>query len=174
VSVRSQRYRLDDDNRLFDMETDPVQDHNVAADHKDISGRLSKARAKWKADLLPGLENDHRPFPVGYREFPITQLPARDGVPHGHIARSATAPNCSFFKNWISLDDSITWDVDVATAGKYEAVINYTCAATNVGSIIELKLSGSQVRARVSEAHDPPLQGAEHDRVQRQGESYVK
>src|SRR5205085_810717 len=72
VSVRSQRYRLDDDNRLFDMETDPVQDHNVAADHKDISGRLSKARAKWKADLLPGLENDHRPFPVGYREFPIT------------------------------------------------------------------------------------------------------
>ena len=26
----------------------------------------------------------------------------------------------------------------------------------------------------MAEAHDPPLRGAEHDRVPRQGESYVK
>jgi sulfatase-like protein len=174
VSVRTQRYRLDDGDRLFDMETDPGQDRDVASAQRDVSARLAKARGKWKAELLPGLENDRRPFTVGYREFPITQLPARDGVPHGHIARSASAPNCSYFKNWTSLEDSITWDVEIATAGKYEAVVNYTCAATNVGSTIELRLNGSRVRARVSEAHDPPLQGAENDRVPRQGESYVK
>ena len=28
--------------------------------------------------------------------------------------------------------------------------------------------------AKVTEAHDPPARGAEHDRVPRQGESYVK
>jgi hypothetical protein len=124
--------------------------------------------------LLPGLQNDHRPFSVGYHSFPITQLPARDGVPHGHVARSASAPNCSYFKNWASTDDSITWDIEVATTGKYEAILNYTCAASNVGSTVELAFNGNRVRAKVSDAHDPLLQGAENDRVPRQGESYMK
>jgi arylsulfatase A-like enzyme len=174
VSVRTQRYRLDDNNRLFDMETDPGQDHDISATQKDASARLSTARAKWKADLLPGLEDDTRPFTVGYRQFPITQLPARDGVPHGNVKRSASAPNCSYFKNWISTNDSITWDVEVATAGKYEAAVYYSCPVADTGSAIELSLNGSRIQATVSEANDPPLRGAENDRVPRQGESYVK
>jgi arylsulfatase A-like enzyme len=174
VSVRTQRYRLDDNNRLFDMEADPSQDHDISATEKAASTRLSTARAKWKADLLPGLENDNRPFTVGYRQFPLTQLPVRDGVPHGNVKRSASAPNCSYFKNWTSTNDSITWNVEVATAGRYEAVIYYTCLADDTGSAIELSLTGSRVQAKVSEANDPPLRGAENDRVPRQGESYVK
>jgi hypothetical protein len=174
VSVRTQRYRLDDSNRLFDMEADPGQDHDVSAVETEVSTRLSKARAKWKAELLPGLRDDERPFTVGYPQFPITQLPARDGVPHGNIKRSASAPNCSFFTNWVSATDRVTWDVEVANAGKYETVVYYTCPAADTGSTIELSLNGSRVQAKVSEANDPPLRGAEHDRVPRQGESYVK
>jgi hypothetical protein len=174
VSVRTQRYRLDDNNRLFDLESDPGQDHDISATGKDASARLSAARAKWKADLLPGLEDDNRPFTVGYRQFPITQLPTRDGVPHGNVRRSASAPNCSFFQNWVSTNDSITWDVEVATAGKYESVIYYTCRAADTGSAIELSLNGSRIQAKVSEANNPPLRGAENDRVPRQGESHVK
>ena len=59
-------------------------------------------------------------------------------MPHGNVKRSASAPNCSFFTNWTSTDDSITWDIEVATAGKYEAVVYYTCPAADVGSTIEL------------------------------------
>jgi arylsulfatase A-like enzyme len=174
VSVRTQRYRLDDNNHLFDLQTDPGQDHDISATEKDASARLSTARAKWKADLLPGLEDDNRPFTVGYPQFPLTQLPARDGVPHGSVKRSSSAPNCSYFQNWVSTNDSITWDVEVATAGKYEAVVYYTCPAADTGSTIELSLNGSRIQAKVSEANDPPLRGAENDRVPRQGESYVK
>lgn len=35
-------------------------------------------------------------------------------------------------------------------------------------------ITGSLLRAKVSEANDPPLVGAENDRVPRNGESYVK
>ena len=56
-------------------------------------------------------------------------LPARDGVPHGGVKRSAPAPNCSFFTNWTKPDDRITWDIEVGEAGRYEAVLNYTCPA---------------------------------------------
>jgi len=174
VSVRTQRYRLDDNERLFDMEADPGQDRDVSAAEPEASTRLSEARAKWKADLLPALRDDNRPFPVGYPQFPITQLPARDGVPHGSVQRSAKAPNCSFFRNWTSTNDSITWDIEVATAGKYDAVIYYTCPAADTGSTIELSFQRSRLQGKVSEAHDPPLRGAENDRVPRKGESYVK
>ncbi|MCX7048192.1 MAG: arylsulfatase [Candidatus Sumerlaeota bacterium] len=173
-SVRTQRYRLDNADQLFDMEADPGQDRDVSKEHPDDAARLSKALAEWKKEMLPGLRNDDRPFTVGYREYPVTQLPARDGVPHGGVRRSAGAPNCSYFTNWTRVEEKITWDVAVATAGKYEAVIYYTCPKSDVGSTIELSLDGARIQGQVSEANDPPLRGAEHDRVPRKGESYVK
>jgi arylsulfatase A-like enzyme len=174
VSVRTQRYRMDDHEQLFDMQADPGQDHDISDREAEVSARLAKARAQWKTELLPGLTRDTRPFPVGYPQFPMTPLPARDGMPHGNVRRSASAPNCSFFKNWKSPDDRITWNIDVATAGKYEAVIYYTCPAADTGSTIELSFLDSRLEGKVSEVCDPPLRGAENDRVPRQGESYVK
>ena len=37
-----------------------------------------------------------------------------------------------------------------------------------------MSFRGNRVSGVVAEAYDPPLRGAEHDRVPRQGESYVK
>ncbi len=175
VSVRSQQYRLDASGRLYDMTVDPGQEKDIARDHPEIAAQLKEAVARWSQELLPGLTNDDRPFPVGHRAFPITWLPARDGVAHGHIKRSSAAPNCSYFTNWTSTDDSITWDVEVMTDGRYQAEVYYTAAAEDTGATLELDLGGRQVLARVSEPFDPPLRGAEHDRVKRNnGESFVK
>ncbi|MBI5397704.1 MAG: sulfatase-like hydrolase/transferase [Verrucomicrobia bacterium] len=174
VSVRTQRHRFVAPNQLFDMPADPGQDRNIAGEQPGVAARLSGAVEKWKEQLLPGLGKQEWPFTVGYREMPLTQLPARDGVPHGNVRRSAKAPNSSFFTNWTSTDDRITWDVEVATAGKYEAVIHYACPKADVGSTIELGLNGSRIEGVVSEPHDPPLRGQEHDRIPRESESYVK
>jgi hypothetical protein len=174
TSVRTQQYRLDDSGRLYDMARDPGQARDVAGEQPEVAARLSEAVARWREEMQPGLGRDDRPFPVGHRAFPITHLPARDGVPHGRVRRSASAPNCSYFTGWSTTDDRITWDVEVATAGRYEAVLYYTCAAGDVGSTLELSLGDARLRGRVAEAHDPPERGAEHDRVPRQGESYVK
>jgi arylsulfatase A-like enzyme len=173
VSVRTQQYRLDDAGRLFDMQSDPGQRHNVAREHPQVAARLSKAVEEWKAQLLAGLKQDDRPFTVGYGNSP-TCLPARDGVPHGNVQRSASAPNCSYFTNFKTTEDSITWDIDVATAGEYEATVFYTCPQADIGSTVELSFKGIRLEATVSQPHDPPLVGDEHDRVPRKGESYVK
>jgi hypothetical protein len=159
---------------LFDMAADPGQSHNIARDRPEVAARLSQAVERWKAEQLPGLGQQEWPFTVGYRELPITQLPARDGVPRGNVRRTSKFPNSSFFTNWTSNEDRITWDVEVATAGKYEAVVYYTCPKADVGSTVELSLNGSRIEATVREAHDPPLRGQEHDRIPREGESYVK
>jgi hypothetical protein len=175
VSVRTQRHRLDADGKLFDMIADPGQKRDFAREDAATARRLSDAVAAWKKDVFAGwTKKDDRPFPVGHRAFPVTVLPARDGVPHGNIKRSAAAPNCSYFTNWTSRDDRVTWDVEVATEGRYDVEVHYTCARDDVGATIEVSLGDRRVSAKVAEAHDPPEVGKADDRVPRRGESYVK
>ena len=175
VSVRTQQYRLDAGGALFDMVADPGQDRDISKEQSEVTARLAKAVADYRAEVLPGIaDKELKAFTVGYPEFPITQLPARDGIPHGGVKRSARAPNCSFFTNWTKAEDSITWDIEVATAGKYEAVVYYTCPVADVGSKVELSFDGVRTETTVSVPHDPPLHGAEHDRAHRDSESYVK
>ncbi|QOV90368.1 sulfatase-like hydrolase/transferase [Humisphaera borealis] len=175
VSVRTQQYRLMDGGILYDMAADPGQKTDVARQNPQIAEKLSAALAAWKAEMFPMLSKDDRPYTVGSPEHPLTQLPARDGVPHGNVKRSSGAPNCSYFVNWTSTDDRITWDVEVKTAGRYEVVVWYSCPAAEVGSEIELSLGDVKTTTRIAEPHDPPLRGKEHDRTaSRGGESYVK
>jgi arylsulfatase A-like enzyme len=173
VSVRTQQYRLDARGALFDMVADPGQDHDVSGNLPEVAAKLSAAVAAWKKDVLGGSGEDDRPFPVGYPEFPATPLPARDGVPGGNVRRSAPAPNCSYFTNWLTTEDKITWDIAVATRGDYEAVAYYTCPEKDVGSTVELSFRGAKIRGKVEPAFDPPFV-PDMDRVKRQGESYVK
>lgn len=175
VSVRTQRHRLDTAGRLFDLTEDPGQEHDLARAQPETAKQLADAVARWKREVLAELpKKDARPFPVGHRVFPRTPLPARDGVPLGNVRRSAKAPNCSYFTNWISPDDRITWDIEVATTGRYEAVVYYTCPAADVGATIELSFPGSTLSAKIAEAHDPPVYGAANDRVPRTSESTMK
>lgn len=172
VSVRTQQYRLDSAGKLFDPVKDPGQKHDLSRDEPEVARKLSDAVANWRRDVLSELKKEDRPFPVGRGPMPTT-LPARDGVPHGNVQRSAKAPNCSFFTHWTSPDDRITWDVDIGTTGRYEVVVHYTCAAADVGSTVELSL-GNRIEAKVTEAHDPPLYGEKNDRAPRGPESYMK
>lgn len=172
VGVRSQRYLLDSAGKLFDLSVDPGQTRDVTKDQPAVHSEMTDALKAWRAEH-PWLK-DERPFSVGYRELPLTQLPARDGVPHGGIQRSAKAPNCSYFTSWAKLDDSITWDVDVHTSGIYEVEVQYACPATDVGSEVEVSFADQRITARIAEPHDPPARGNENDRVTREGESLVK
>ena len=172
VSVRTQQYRLDDRGALFDIAADPGQSTDIAKQRPDVAAKLRQAVTAWCKEVLPK-GPDERPFPVGYPQFPMTPLPARDGVPHGNVRRSAGAPNCSYFVNWVSPDDRMTWDIDVHPAGDYEVAIYYTCPLAEAGSTIELSFNGSTLRGQVTPGWDPPLI-ADHDRVPRKGESIMK
>ena len=124
--------------------------------------------------MLPGLKDDDRPFPVGYREFPHHALPARDGTPHGQVQRSARAPNCSYFTNWTSTQDAITLGCRsrhrrrVRSAGLLHLPGQRTSAPRSNCSV------GQTLPGQITEAHDPPLVGKEQDRSSRGSESFVK
>jgi len=170
TSVRTQQYRLDDDGALYDMIADPMQDHDIAAQKPEVAAKLKDALSRWGREVNPG--KDDRPFTVGYSK--TTMLPARDGVAHGTVERSNTAPNCSYFTNWTSKEDAMTWDIEPGRAGDYEAIVYYTCPATDVGSTIELSFAGEKAVAKISTPFESPLRGKDVDRVPRETESYVK
>jgi len=171
VSVRTQQYRLDPDGMLFDISADPGQQRDISAEQPQVTARLKKAVEDWSNEVLPNVGPDQRPLPVGYSA--VTRLPADDGVSSGGIQRSSKWPNCSFFTDWKSVDDRITWDVEVAEAGRYTAEIYYACRSQDVGAAVNLSFRGAEVSAKITEAHDPPLVGATSDRVPRD-ESYAK
>ncbi|MBI4902712.1 MAG: arylsulfatase [Acidobacteria bacterium] len=172
ISVRTQQYRLDAQGALFDMVADPRQDRDISKEKPEVAAKLKTAVAAWAKEVLPLVGADDRPYPVGYHE--TTMLPARDGVGSGGVKRSASAPNCSYFTNWTTKDGRISWEIEVGRAGTYEAVVYYTCPSEDVGSTIELAFHNSRVEGKISVGHNPPLMGAESDRVSRGGESYVK
>ena len=171
VSARSQQYRFDNTGALFDMVADPGQTKNIATDKPEVAAKFAAAVADWRRDALGqasgavgalkgkakalGLTPDNRPFTVGYAEFPITPLPARDGVPHGDIKRSANAPNSSYFVNWKSAGDSMTWDIAVNTTGYYDVTILHTAA--EAGAMIELSFNASKLAGKVPAIWNPSL-----------------
>ncbi|MFM1997333.1 MAG: hypothetical protein RLZZ111_1720, partial [Planctomycetota bacterium] len=174
VSVRSQTHRLDDKGRLYDIDADPGHTRDLAADLPAEAARLREAADGWRRDVLGAVPRPHEErFPVGAPGAPLTELPARDGLPHGGVTRSSPAPNASFFKSWTTVDDSITWTVDVLTAGRYEATLWYTCAAADAGSTVRLTCGTASAEATITPAWDPPP-GENMDRVPRRAEGIDK
>ncbi len=165
VSVRSQKYRLDANGRLFDIEADPGQHTDVAESHPRLAKQLlQRAEQHARAMAIQFEANASRPFTVGYEAS--TTLTARDGVEHGTIQRSAKPPNNSFFTHWSSVDDSITWEIDVGQTGNYEAIVHYTCAAGDEGATVRLGMEGGDsIQANVNKVFDPPLYDKSKERV---------
>ncbi|MCR4415606.1 MAG: arylsulfatase, partial [Thermoguttaceae bacterium] len=193
VSVRTQTHRLDSAGRLFDMVADPGQTTPIQDKEPALAARLAAAVEAWRREVLgagaavakPRAKGkprsgqgpstvDPRPIPVGYPEFPITILPARDGEPRGTVRRSAAAPNCSYFVNWTSLDDRMVWLLDVRTAGRYEVTIDYTCPLPDAGSTIEISFRESRLVGKVAPGWDPPLYTNQDTLPRPDGESPMK
>jgi len=174
VSVRTARHRLDAEGRLYDMTVDPGQTRDLAAVEPAETARLRAIAVDWRRDVLgPGRRRPAEPFPVGFPGAPLTELPARDGLPHGGIVRSGKAPNSSFFTNWQAADDAITWSVDVLGPGPHEALLWYTCPAADAGASVELACGTATVTGRIAPGWDPPLE-RDDDRIRRRLESYSK
>ena len=174
LSLRSQNFRLDNENNLYNMNDDPNQLNNVSKTYKEIFEVMKKAKIEWKKELLANINlKDKRAFIIGHPELKNTQIPARDAKANGLIKRSNYYPNCSYMTNWVNIEDTITWNAEVAEDGKFEVIIYYTCKKDALGSEIELSFSDSSVSKKITKFYDPKEYGEENDRSPRI-ESYVK
>ena len=166
ASVRMGNFRYDRKGMLYDLANDPSQYEDVAEKFPEQTARLRKLLEDHVAAMAEErAKHQDRPFTVGYG--PNTQLPARDGVPHGGINRSSKAPNNSFFEDWTSDEQYITWDVDIGETARYQAMLYYTAEKEHVGVQLQLSATtGGSVSVVVSEAFDPPRYDKSKERVE--------
>ena len=174
VSLRNQKYMLDQNNKLYDLESDPGQNHPITATNDSILAEMMQLKTNWTQSVLSELDRDREEiFPVGFKDSKFTLLPARDGIPHGSIKRSSIHPNSSYFTKWTSTQDSVTWDTEILTSGEYKATVYYAGNESSVGSTLLLKQGKNEVSTSVKEANDSDFVAAEFDRSPR-SESYEK
>ena len=174
ISIRTQQYKLDHENKLYDMVSDPSQQIDISQGNPSIVDYLLSIKNDWKEHVLAELpDEDQRRFTIGYHRNTCDHLPARDGIHHGQIKRSNRYPNDSYFTNWVSKEDSVTWDLDILSAGNYDVSIYYTAGPSQTGAEMELSIGDASIAFVIDEIHDPPLIGQQEDRVPRI-ESYVK
>jgi arylsulfatase A-like enzyme len=173
TSLRTQNFRLDSQNKLYDMEKDPGQCTNISDKFSKIHMNLVAAKEKWVKNVASELdEKAVRSFPIGHPSVFQTQLPARDAIGYGKIKRSNIWPNSSYLLNWTSINDKITFDAEVLTEGVYEVDLFYTCSQKDIGSTVELSFKSSKINFKINEVFDPPL--LKNDDVYPRSEGFMK
>ena len=173
TSARNQNFRLDHLGKLYDMTNDPGQLADISALRPKIRNQLLEEVSNWKENVLPELGKDERSFVIGHPNYRWTQVPARDGVSHGAIKRSGRFPNCSYYENWKTTEDKITWNCEVGASGTYEVSIHYALKKGDEGTVVQLSHNNASIEHKFTESHEVPSRGQENDRVERR-ESYVK
>ena len=154
TSARNQNFRLDHLGKLYDMTNDPGQLADISALRPKIRNQLLEEVSNWKKTVLPELGKDERSFVIGHPNYRWTQVPARDGVSHGAIKRSGRFPNCSYYENWKTTEDKITWNCEVGATGTYEVSIHYALKKGDEGTVVQLSHNNASIEHKFTESHE--------------------
>ena len=157
-AVRTQRWRwvsYGKEDELYDMRADPGQLTNVASRFPQITQELGDSFKSWFQDVTSqGLEIP--PVPVGANEFLTVRAPAHESRFEGQVKfKGGQGWANDWLTNWTSTKDRIFWDLDVLNSGEYEVALLYTCPASDVGSVIEIRIQDQSRTVTIDTAHDP-------------------
>jgi arylsulfatase len=64
------KWRLTNGTDLYDLKTDLIQDHNIAADHPDVAQKMRAYYDTWWADIEPHV-NELSDIPIGKTTEPV-------------------------------------------------------------------------------------------------------
>jgi len=171
VSLRFKEYRLDKDNKLYNVVDDKSQIFPLNND--SIKKYLVKKKSDWINEVLnTSLSDEKRPFTISGNLNVNNVLPARDSYFSGGIKRSNRYPNDSFLTNW-SKSDSIYWPIQVMNDGLYSLRIFINANNESLNSELIVSTNNSNVEGKVNKVFISDLRGMENDRVPRI-ESYLK
>ena len=164
TSVRIQNYRLDHQNRLYDLRKDVSQLHDISESKPELRDSLIRLKLSYEKLVrkIPGTR-DTRPYTIGAANQGFSHLPAQDGFLKGSLKRSNRWPNDSYITNWKTLNDSISWPVSVLNSGDFEVFLYYTCEAKNLGPTLEINFRNQKISKTIKEAFESPLDASYRD-----------
>lgn len=132
-SACEQRWKMVNGTELYDLEADPGEAKNLAAEHPAELARLNRAYREWFASITAGFTPGVSPIPVGYWE----ENPAVLNAPLAQLSKGAAffARNGfanDFIQGWEAPGARASWRIDVAAGGRYEVWAQLLAAAPDL------------------------------------------
>ena len=173
--VRSGDFLMINDE-LFDLKNHPGQAINIRESNQFIYDSLLNTYKKWHKTLP--LQKESKPIPVGYKNYPVTHLPAheanlfppfefRKDRKHTGIAyHSLYGWAHDWIDFWTKPSAYANWDIDIVEAGDYEIALKYALAKEDVGVRLVLEIDNQNIPIENLEAFEH-AEFENFDRVQR-------
>lgn len=158
-TARTQRYRAFIDNnsdarwQLFDLQADPAQKTDIAAQHPELTRNLAATYEAWWRDVSrDGF--DRHPISVGHPEHNPVRLyaPQAELSPKGIRFFIPQAFANTWITEWTDPAARIGFPLEVARPGTYEITLTYALAEADAGSRIRIS---STTGAAAAEAPVP-------------------
>lgn len=166
---------------LYDIRKDPQQKQNLLKEYPEIYDSLSNVYDKWYQEISVGQVME-KAIPVGYKEYPITTLPAHEAhlFPPFQMRKDRRHTGIAYHSLygwahdwidfWTSTDAYAQWQIDVVASGKYIIEMDYALAAKNVGTELELSIGDQNIRFVVDKPFEHSL-FTNYNRVHRDQEA---
>lgn len=138
---------------LFDLEADPAEQHDVAAQHPDVVERLNSLYDAMDAQVRAAMSerNHSRPKPIAQAADGTILLHAKEVNVHGTAVRYEPQPHKNTIGYWTRLEDWVSWEFEVARPGPFKVEILQGCGNGSGGSDVAFSVGNQTLTVKVVE-----------------------
>ncbi len=148
-AVQDGRYKLVN-GELFDLQVDPGEGINLAAEHPERVRQLRGEFKKWFADVTAGRDYTRVPIEVGREDENPVEIDIAWSEPVGKAIKVTPRRYIrDVIEEWSEPADCVRWKIDVVTPGEYEVILAYGCDPADSGSRLEVRCGSSRLVAEV-------------------------
>ena len=148
-AVHHGRYKLVN-GELFDLQTDPGEKNNIAAEHPDVVEPLRAAFLKWFEDVTAGRTYGRVPIEVGRDDENPVEIDVTWAEPVGRKVKPMYRHyNRDCIIDWTEVGDAVRWKIDVVRPGRYEVALEYGCPPEQAGSRYRVGVGPAAVEGAV-------------------------
>ncbi|MSU51478.1 MAG: hypothetical protein EXS37_20720 [Opitutus sp.] len=131
---------------LFDLENDPGEKKNLAADQPARVKALRGEFLRWYGDVTRGIDYAPVPIPVGHADENPVELQASWAKIMGEGTKYVfEAYDWDTIEGWSKPGEAAEWKIAVARGGRYEVALDYGCAGANVGGRLKIGVGAAGV-----------------------------
>ncbi|QEG01312.1 Arylsulfatase [Stieleria maiorica] len=123
--------------RLFDLQSDPGEKHNVASRNPEQVERLRSEFVRWFADVTA--EQTYTPVPVPVGEVPVDIEPSWSTWTGDNIQYVFDGYDWDTIQGWRESGERASWNLDVEQAGRYHVRLTYGCRPLDAGGKLSLQ-----------------------------------
>lgn len=149
-SLSDKRYKLVGRNtrgdkepagQLYDLQADPGETNNIAAEHPEIVRRLRSEFLRWFGEVTDGQQYVPAAIPIGRDDQPVVEIQPSWATWKGDTVNyTFRGYDWDTIDGWSNPGETATWRLQVAAPGDYEVILSYGCSPQNAGGKVALRV----------------------------------